>query len=74
MYEASVLYKMIGGNGKVSEAGNLVLENGENEVGTKTVRLTAPLLIACVVLFAVDIVIRKLKWNDIVSLFKKVNK
>lgn len=74
VYEASVLYKMVGGNGTVSEDGNLVLVNGENEVGTKTVRLTAPLLIACVVLFAVDIVIRKLKWNDIVSLFKKVNK
>lgn len=36
--------------------------------------LTPVLMIICVLLFVADIVVRKLKWNDIKSLFKKVGK
>lgn len=73
-YDASVLYKMVGGNGTVSEDGKLVIENDEDEIGVRIISLAVPMMIACVALFAVDIVIRKLKWNDIKSLFVKVNK
>lgn len=73
-FDASVLHKAVGGNGTVSEDGKLAIVNDENEVATYTVYLTVPLLVACVVLFAADIVVRKLKWDDIKSLFKKVNK
>ncbi len=76
-YDASVLFKVLGGNGtllnKDSDDG-IKLENNLDEVATHTVSLTVPLMIACVVLFAVDIIIRKLKWNDIVSLFKRTGK
>ena len=74
VFEASPLYKMLGANGTVSENGKIDLTNSENETALYTVDLTVPLLIACVVLFAVDVIIRKLKWDDIKSLFNKVNK
>ncbi|MGN0818674.1 MAG: VWA domain-containing protein [Candidatus Coproplasma sp.] len=73
-YDASVLYKMVGGNGTVSEDGKLRLENDENEVAIRIIDLTVPMMITCVALFAVDIIIRKLKWNDIKSLFIRVKK
>jgi hypothetical protein len=73
-YDASVLHKMVDANGVVSEDGNLTIVNDENQVALRTVKLTIPLLITCVVLYAVDIIIRKLKWNDIKSLFVKVKK
>lgn len=58
----------------VSETGEIALENDEKEVGTYTFDLTVPLLTASVLLLVADIVVRKLKWNDIKSLFGKVGK
>lgn len=74
LFDAAVLHKMVGSNGTVSEDGNLTIENGEGEAGTYNMSLALPLLIAAVALYAVDIGVRKLKWDDIRSLFKKVNK
>ncbi len=74
LFDAAVLHKMVGSNGTVSEDGNLIIENKEGEAGVYNLPLAMPLLIAAVVLFAVDIGVRKLKWDDIKSLFKKVNK
>ncbi len=73
-FEASPLYKMLGANGTVSEDGKLKIVNDENEVGVQIVDLTMPMLIAAVSLFAVDVLIRKLKWADIRGLFRKVGK
>jgi hypothetical protein len=73
VFDSTVLHKMVGTYGTVSENGAFKIENDEDEVSTMTVTLTVPLLIACVVLYAVDIVIRKLKWNDVVSFFR-INK
>ncbi len=72
IFDASVLHKMVGSNGVVSEDGKLEIVNDENEVGTYSIYLTVPLMIVAVVLFAIDIGVRKLKWNDIKSLFVKV--
>jgi hypothetical protein len=36
--------------------------------------LTFPLMIACVVLFIADVIVRKLKWQDIKGLFVKIDK
>ena len=69
IFESSVLFKAIDDRGTVSLDGNLILENAANEVGTYKVELTMPLLIICVVLFIVDIAVRKLKWEDIKSFF-----
>lgn len=73
-FDASELYKTVGGNGTVSEDGNLKIENDIREVGTYEYSLTVILLSVSAALFVVDIIIRKLKWNDIKSLFIKVNK
>ncbi len=73
-FDASPLYKMLGGKGTVSEDGNLEIVNDESEVGVRIVDWTVPLLITAVALFAIDVIIRKLKWADIKGLFKKVKK
>lgn len=73
LYDASSLHKMIGSNGEVYY-GSFTIVNDENEVGLYSVSLAMPLLIACVVLYAVDIAVRKLKWEDIQSLFKRHKK
>ena len=65
---------LAGTGGTVSEDGQLSIVNDESEIGKYIIYLTVPLLIACVALFAVDIMVRKLKWEDIKSLFIKVNK
>ena len=67
VYDAGVLNRMVGTNGTVSLDGKLSLKNDESEVGTYTVSLTVPLLAAAVALFAVDIIVRKLKWEDVVK-------
>lgn len=74
VYDAAGLNRVIGSGGVVSEDGRLQLINDEKEMGTYRLDLTVPLLIACVTLFAVDIIVRKLRWSDIKSLFKKVKK
>ncbi len=74
IFEASPLYEALGANGTVSEDGNLEIVNDESEIGVRIVDLTMPMLIASVALFAVDIIIRKLKWADIRGIFRKVKR
>lgn len=73
VFDASGLYRMLSSYGTVSETGELQVVNDESVMGSYVLDLTIPLLIVSVVLFAVDIVIRKLKWEDIKSLFVKVD-
>ncbi len=73
-YDASPLYKMLGSKGTVSEDGQLNIENDENEVGIQIIELALPLMIVAVVLFMVDVLVRKLKWADIKGLFRKIKK
>ena len=77
-FEASPLFRAINGRGQVIvshvedgviQLEELKLENDEHEIGTYTNELTIPLLIIAVSLFVVDIIVRKLKWEDIVSFF-----
>ncbi|MGN0804443.1 MAG: VWA domain-containing protein [Candidatus Coproplasma sp.] len=74
LYDASSLIKAVGAKGDVSKDGNLVLVNDKKDVGEYYTYLTMPLLIACAVLYAIDIGIRKLKLEDIKSLFKRGKK
>ncbi len=73
-FDASPLYKMLGSNGTVSEDGNLDIVNDEDEVGIRIFDFTLPLLIAAVSLFAIDVLVRKVKWADVKGLFFKVKK
>lgn len=69
VYDATALHSAIDETGVVKMDGELEIVNDERELGTYTNKLTVPFLIASVVLFVVDIVIRKLKWEDVVSFF-----
>ena len=71
-FSPSTLNLLLAGRGTVSEDGSIQLINPEDELDTYSLYLTLPLLIAAVSLFVVDIMIRKLKWNDIKSLFVKI--
>ncbi|MDE7306404.1 MAG: VWA domain-containing protein, partial [Clostridia bacterium] len=70
-YSVSTLVKAISvSGGYVSENGAFDIVNDENEVRIYTVSLIIPFAIATVVLFIVDIAVRKLKWEDITSFFR----
>ena len=73
-FDASELYKTVGGNGTVSEDGNLKIENDIRDVDTYKYSLTVILLAVAAVLFIADVVVRKLKWNDIKNLFIRIDK
>lgn len=74
LYDSAGLHKMLGANGKVSEDGKLEIVNDASEIALYNLPLTLPLLVVAVALFVIDIAVRKLKWEDIQSLFKKVNR
>ncbi len=74
LFDAGELYKMLDGNGTVSEDGKLTLVNDESVMQSSVYYLTAPLLITAISLFAVDIIVRKLKWEDVRGLFKRTKK
>lgn len=70
-FDVSALHKAIRHRGNVYQNGEVKLENDEKEVATYTLELIAPFMILAVALFIADVVIRKLKWVDVVSFFKK---
>ena len=74
VFDASDLNEAIRNRGTVSEGALPSLENDETEVAKYTVSFAIPFLIAAVSLFVADVIFRKLKWNDIKSLFKKKHK
>ena len=74
-YSNRVLYNAIRGRGDVvgeDEIPTYVYD--ENMLTTYVVSFTVPFLIAAVVLFVIDIIVRKLKWSDIVNLFRKIKR
>ncbi|MBO5328197.1 MAG: VWA domain-containing protein [Clostridia bacterium] len=73
-YDSSDVHKFIRHRGTVSTDGTITLENDERDVATYKLSLVIPFLIIAVVAFVADIVVRKLKWNDIKSLFVKTKK
>ena len=74
VFDPAGLHAAIRNRGTVSEGVLPSMENQQDDVATYTVRFTVPLMIAAVVLYIVDIIIRKLKWNDIRSFFRKKTK
>ncbi|MBQ8876797.1 MAG: VWA domain-containing protein [Clostridia bacterium] len=74
-YSAGLLYELIDERGVVSLTGDEIsFKANEDEIETYVYSLVIPLLIACVALFIVDVCVRKLRWNDIKSLFVRTNK
>ena len=68
-FDPSMLLKAVDGRGTVITEGNLIVTNDSNDVGTYTIDYTYALLIIAVALYVIDIIVRTLKWEDIVSFF-----
>ncbi|MBQ8684634.1 MAG: VWA domain-containing protein [Clostridia bacterium] len=74
VFDSAELYAAIRNRGTVTEDGTISLAPDEDSVSTYVVELTPTLLIITVVLFVVDVGVRKLKWDDIKNLFKRSGK
>ena len=72
LYDSAILYNSISDGGVVSENGELVITTDEEDEQIHNVYLTVQLMALAVVLFVIDIMVRKLKWSDIKSLFRKM--
>lgn len=69
-FDSSSLQESVGNVGKVSLGEPLVIENDKDEVETYVLYYTANLMVIAVALYVIDIIVRKIKWSDIKSLFK----
>ncbi len=69
VFDPGSLHAAIRNRGTVCEGTIPSLKNDDKEVSTYTVRFIAPLMILAVVLYVIDIIIRKLKISDIKSFF-----
>lgn len=74
-YSAGVLYDLVDERGIVSlDGSDIDFSISKDDIETYVYSFVIPLMIACVALFVVDVCIRKLRWNDIKSLFVRTNK
>lgn len=71
VYSPATLSGVIRDRGVVYEDDSLIVENNMDEVSTYELDFTIGLLAMAVALYLIDIIIRKLTWADIRSLFKK---
>ncbi len=73
-FTPAVLHSFVRNNGTVTENGNVILKTDETKLETYILRFTVPFLAAAAVLYVIDTIIRKLKWADIKSFFKRKRK
>lgn len=71
VYSAASLTGVIRDRGVVYEDNSLIVENNMDEVSTYKLDFTIALLAIAVALYVIDIIIRKITWADIRSLFKR---
>lgn len=71
LYSAATLTSAVRDRGTVYEDDSLKVENNMDEVTTYTIDFTIALFAAAVILYVIDIIIRKLTWADIRTLFKR---
>ncbi len=69
--DAATLHSAIRHRGSVTSDGSVDLENDEKYLTTYKANYVIPLLVIAVALFVIDIIIRKITWADIKTLFKK---
>ncbi len=74
VFDPSTLYSTLRNRGTVSTDGKIKIENEKEDIATYELSFTLPFMIAAAVLFVADIIVRKLKWKDVVSFFKKKRK
>ncbi len=68
--DVASIHDFMRGNGQVSTDGKINLKNDKSQVETYEKDYKAPLLIAAVVLFVIDVFIRKFGWKDIKGFFR----
>ena len=73
-FDEANLHKFMRGVGQISTDGELDLTNDEKDVATYELSFRLPLLIVAVILFVVDVFIRKTRWNDVKGWFNKKKK
>ena len=73
-FDPASLYMAIRNRGTVSQDSLPSLENDESEIARYTFSLVLPLMALAALLYIADIIIRKLKWRDILSLFGRGRK
>ena len=72
VYTDTVLHNALRGRGEVVGEDEIpTYEYDKSRLTTYTVDFTLPFLIAACALFVVDVMIRKLKWKDIVSMLTR---
>ena len=71
VFDIASLEEVIRNRGNVFADSNITMVNDEDKIATYEIDYTVPLLIIAVILFVCDVIVRKVKWNDIASLFKK---
>ncbi len=74
VYDVGNIHDFMRGVGQVSTDGKLNLENDKTEIATYQMDFQAPLLIFAVVLFVIDVFVRKFGWKDIKGFFRKSHK
>ena len=63
-FDSAKIYKFMRGNGSIAVGGIPSLKNDSSEISTYKVSYAIPLLIVAVVLFVLDVALRKLKIGD----------
>ncbi len=69
VFDPATLHAAVRNRGTVTEGSIPSLANNDKEIATYTVRYLIPLMIAAVVLYVIDIMIRKLKLHDLKTFF-----
>jgi len=70
-FSPAFLNTSISNKGTVSTDGVPEIENDEDRVATYKLDFSLPFMIIAIVLYVVDIIVRKLKWADVKSFFGK---
>lgn len=68
-FTISDLHKIIRTRGTVYTNAEIDLENKEDDIATYTFFFAIPFMVAAVILYVLDIIVRKLRWADIRNLF-----
>ena len=72
MFDSSSLFSAIRDRGTVTENGVPEITNDPSRIATYTVSFVLPFMIVAIALYVIDIIIRKLKWRDIVTLINRI--
>ena len=74
IFSPSPLHAAVRSRGTVTEGAVPEIKNDDKEIETYVVTYVIPLLIIAICLYVIDIMVRKLKWNDIKGLFKRTKR